>query len=103
MIAISTGIFGLVIGLMAVLVAMRLRRDLAAQLGRDWRLRFLAVQGILINLCLFAVWRWVADNLGYSDDTSLWAVSCIYGPVFLVYSLSNIDWTARKFHGVGGG
>ena len=93
-----SGILGLGFGLVAVLVAMRVRRDLSARLGSAWRVRFLLVQGVLINLALFFVWRWVAANLGWGEGTAVWIVSLAYAPTFFVYSLSNIDWTARKFH-----
>jgi hypothetical protein len=96
---VFSALLGLAIGLMTVVVAMRMRRDLAARLGRDWRLRFLAVQGGLINVTLFVVWRYIAQNLGM-EGRDLWIASIVYGPVFFFYSLSNIDWTARKFHGV---
>jgi hypothetical protein len=92
-------LLGLAVGLIAVVVAMRMRRDLAARLGQAWRIRFLAVQGGLINITLFMVWRYVAGNLDL-EGGELWAASLAYGPVFFFYSLSNIDWTARKFHGV---
>lgn len=100
--ALLSALLGLAIGFIAVVVAMRLRRDLAAQLGREWRIRFLAVQGVLINAALFAVWEYVASNLGWTQGSQVWGVAIAYGPVFLGYSLSNIDWTARKFHGVEG-
>ena len=94
-----SALLGLTIGMMAVVVALRVRRDLAARLGREWRLRFLAVQGGLINVTLFVVWRYLAASLA-GDGATLWFASALYGPVFFFYSLSNIDWTARKFHGM---
>ncbi len=96
----AAALLGFLIGLLAVGVAMRVRRDLAAQLGREWRVRFLVVQGGLINACLFGVWRYLAGNLGFDGPEAVWLVSLAYGPLFTLYSLSNIDWTARKFHGV---
>lgn len=93
-------LFGFTLGLLAVVVAMRVRRDLAARLGREWRLRFMAVQGVPINLALFAVWHYLAANLGWWDGQHVWWLALAYTPVFFFYSLSNIDWTARKFHGV---
>lgn len=97
-----TALVGLLLGLVAVVAAMRVRRDLASGLGREWRVRFLLVQGVLINGTLFAVIRYISHNLGWTDATSLWLVSALYGPLFFGYSLSNVDWTARKFHGVEG-
>jgi hypothetical protein len=97
-----TALVGLLLGLVAVVAAMRVRRDLASGLGRDWRVRFFLVQGVLINGTLFAVIRYVSHNLGWTDPASLWLVSGLYGLLFFGYSLSNVDWTARKFHGVEG-
>ena len=98
---IAAAIAGVLLGLVAVLVAMRVRRGLAAQLGREWRVRFRSVQAGPINLVLYAVLRYVTMQLGWNDTVSLWGLSVAYGPLFYLYSLQNIDWTARKFHGVG--
>jgi hypothetical protein len=90
----------IVLGFIAVMAAMRVRRELAGALGREWRVRFLLVQGVLINVALFAT---VCYLIG--KDVSVleqWLATLLYGPVFYFYSLSNINWTAKKFHGVEG-
>ena len=102
LIAWGSALAGVLVGLLAVLASLRVRRDLASQLGRDWRVRFVTVQAGPINLVLFAVLHYLAIQQGWDGTTAAWGLVLAYGPVFFGYSLANIDWTARKFHGVGG-
>jgi hypothetical protein len=88
-------------GLLAVFVALRARGPLAARLGRPWLMRFLAVQAGLINAVLLAIVLQIANQLGWQGPVALWAVPLGYGVLFFFYSLSNIDWTAKKFHSEG--
>jgi hypothetical protein len=89
---------GILIGLVAVVAAMRVRRGLSARLGQEWRRRFLLVQGLPINVVLFLVLGYVVSNLDLGNAAS-WVLLGLYGPLFFGYSIANIDWTARKFHG----
>lgn len=89
------------VGLLAVAVALGLRRPLAAHLGRGWLVRFLAVQAGLINAVLLVIVLQIAHTLGWEGPVALWAVPLGYGVLFFFYSLSNIDWTAKKFHSEG--
>jgi hypothetical protein len=99
---VVNALVAVVIGFLAVVAAMRVRRELAGSLGKAWRVRFLLVQGVLINVVLFAV---VCYLIGRDDVTTAaekWAAVVMYGPLYFGYSLHNIDWTAKKFHGVEG-
>ncbi|MDB5100904.1 MAG: hypothetical protein JWM80_5325 [Cyanobacteria bacterium RYN_339] len=90
----------ILLGFIAVMAAMRARRDMAATLGREWRMRFLLVQGLLINVALFATICLVIGKGASASEQ--WLAVLVYGPLFYGYSLSNINWTAKKFHGVEG-
>lgn len=81
-------------GLVACVAAIVVRRPLVARLGPGYTGRFLAVQGLAINGVLFYV---VQAMAGWSGARTWWLPPA-YGLLFFVYSLSNIDWTAKKFH-----
>jgi hypothetical protein len=90
-----------IVGLLAVFGAIGVRRPLTARLGRSWLVRFLAVQAGLINAVLLAIVMQIAKQLGWQGPVALWLVPVGYGVLFFFYSLSNIDWTAKKFHAEG--
>lgn len=82
-------------GLVACVAAIAVRRPLVARLGAGYTGRFLLVQGLAINGALYYV---VQGMAGWSGIQATWWLPLAYGPLFFLYSLSNIDWTARKFH-----
>jgi hypothetical protein len=88
-------------GLLAVFAALAVRRPLTAQLGRGWLIRFLVVQAGLINAVLLAIVLYIGKQLGWTGGTAFWAVPLGYAVLFFFYSLSNLDWTAKKFHTEG--
>jgi hypothetical protein len=96
------GALSLLIGLLAVFAAIRVRGPLVAQLGRGWLIRFLVVQGGLINAVLLWVVLSTLKGFSWSTGAAAWGIPLGYGALFYVYSLSNIDWTAKKFHSEGG-
>lgn len=87
-----------VLGVLAVLGAVRVKGPLAERLGRSWRVRFCLMQGGVINAFVLYVVSAVAKANGWTSGGANWAVPAGYAVLFFFYSLSNIDWTARKFH-----
>ena len=95
-----TAALGLAAGVLATFAALVVRRPLVAQLGEGYAWRFLLVQALAINGVLYlvvqATMTWMDLRGGALD---FW-LPLPYGMLFFFYSLSNIDWTARKFHDV---
>lgn len=91
-------IVSLLLGLLAVWAALRVRRVLAAELGRDWLIRFWVVTGGPINVVLLAVVLGIANHHGWTSGAAFVVLPLAYGVLFYFFSLSNIDWTAKKFH-----
>lgn len=92
-------LLALLLGVVATLVALRVRRPLVASLGPGYAGRYLLIQGLAIN---GALWYIVAAAAGWSQIVvadAYWMIPA-YGAVYFLYSLSNIDWTAKKFHDV---
>lgn len=85
----------------AVVFALRVRQPLIAPLGSPYRMRFFAVQAGPINVILFGVIWATAGRLGWADALGSVLGVFAYGVVFYLYSVSNVDWTLRKFHAVG--
>lgn len=97
-----TAALSLSAGVFATLAALAVRRPLVGQLGRGFAGRFLAVQAIAINLALYLVVQATAGWLGLRGGAADNWLPVAYGLMFFIYSMSNIDWTARKFHDVEG-
>lgn len=97
-----TAALGLAAGVLATLAALVVRRPLVRQLGEGYARRFLAVQAVAINVVFFLVVRATADWVQLEGAARDFGLPIGYGLLFFVYSLSNIDWTARKFHDVEG-
>lgn len=97
-----TGVLGFILGLVAVFAAIKRRKALVEPLGPGWFVRFLAIQGGLINGVLLALILVIAQQLAWTGPTAAWLVPIGYALGFYVYSLSNIDWTVKKFHSQGG-
>lgn len=95
-------IVSLLLGLVAVWAALRVRRTLAAELGRDWLIRFWVVTGGPINVVLLAVVLAIANNHGWTTGAGRFVLPLVYGVVFYFFTLSNIEWTAKKFFAKGG-
>ena len=93
-----TAVLGLAAGVLATLAALVVRRPLVHQLGEGYVRRFLAVQGLAINVVFFLVVRATADWVELRGAALHVGLPVAYGLLYFVYSLSNIDWTARKFH-----
>ncbi len=93
-----TAALSLAAGVLATLAALAMRRPLVARLGPGYAGRFLATQAIAINLALFFVVQATAGWLGLSGGATDQWLPVAYGLLFFMYSMSNIDWTARKFH-----
>ncbi len=89
------------LGFLATVAALVVRWPVIRVLGSAYFARFLAVQAVAINLVLFGVVAWAAGNFGWSAVLFGWAGPPLYGLVFFAYSLTNIDFTARKYHGFG--
>lgn len=87
----------LLLGVVATLAALRVRRGFVATLGPGYAGRYLLVQGLAINA---ALWFVVQAAAGWSQVhvVDAYWLPVAYGAVFFAYSLSNIDWTAKKFH-----
>ena len=85
------------LGVVATLAALRVRRGFVATLGPGYAGRYLLVQGGAINA---ALWFVVQAAAGWSQILVVDAywLPLVYGAIFFGYSLSNIDWTAKKFH-----
>lgn len=94
--AVFTLVAAGVLGWLAMGLAIWTRRHLAVSLGRPWFGRFVAVQGLLIHPLLLALVYYLAARLGVAAH---WAAAPVYGLLFYLYTLSNIGFTARKFHG----
>jgi hypothetical protein len=92
---------GFILGLVAVFAAIKRRSALVRPLGPGWFVRFLVVQAGLINALLLAIIMVVAQQLGWTGPTAAWLVPVGYGVLFFFYSLSNVDWTVKKFHAEG--
>lgn len=92
---------GFILGLVAVFAAIKRRAALVRPLGSGWYVRFLVVQAGLINALLLAVILVVAKQLGWTGPVAEWLVPLGYGVLFFFYSLSNVDWTVKKFHSEG--
>ena len=88
---------GVLAGFVACVAAIAVRRPLVARLGSGYTGRFLLVQGLAINAVLYYV---VQGMMGWSGVQAGWWAPPAYGLLFFLYSMSNIDWTARKFHDV---
>lgn len=97
-----TAVLSLAAGVLATLAALAVRRPLVGQLGAGYTGRFLAVQAIAINLALFFVVQATVGWLGLAGGAADYWLPAAYGLMFFGYSMSNIDWTARKFHDVEG-
>jgi hypothetical protein len=93
---------GLAAGFLATLAALAVRRPLVATLGAGYTGRFLLVQAIAINAVLYYVVRSAAAWVELPGGAGNPWLPVAYGLLFFLYSLSNIDWTARKFHDVQG-
>lgn len=91
-------IVSLLLGILAVWAALRVRKTLAAELGRDWLVRFWIVTAGPINVVLLAVVLGIANHHGWTGGTAAFVLPIVYGVLFFFFSLSNIDWTAKKFH-----
>jgi hypothetical protein len=91
-------IVSLLLGILAVWAALRVRKTLAAGLGRDWLIRFWVVTAGPINVVLLAVVLAIANNHGWTTGVGAFVLPLLYGVLFFFFSLSNIDWTAKKFH-----
>ncbi|MNS59654.1 hypothetical protein D3C72_926160 [compost metagenome] len=97
-----TGVLGFILGLVAVFAAIKRRKALVEPLGPGWFVRFLAIQAGLINGALLALILVIAQQLAWTGPTAAWLVPIGYAVGFYFYSLSNIDWTVKKFHSQGG-
>ena len=92
------GVVSLLVGALAALAAIAMRRALAAALGRGWLVRYMVIQALVINGVLLALTLWMAQAMGFFANAAGWAFVGLYGLMFFFYSVSNIDWTAKKFH-----
>lgn len=92
-------LLALALGVIATVAALRVRRQLLPGLGEGYVPRFLLVQGVAINVALWLVVQWAANwsEFPHSLGADLGLVLA-YGLVFFGYSISNVDWTAKKFH-----
>ena len=96
-----TAALGFIFGLVAVFAAIKRRTALVGPLGPGWSVRFLVVQAGLINAVLLALVLTIAGQLGWTGPAAVWLVPLGYAVGFFFYSLSNIDWTVKKFHAEG--
>lgn len=87
------------LGLAAVIAAIRVRWPLAQRLGTGWLVRFGLVQGLVINAALLAVVLALVKGYAWATSPAVWAVPLAYAGMYYWYSLANISWTAQKFHG----
>jgi hypothetical protein len=85
----------LLLGVGAAIAALMLKRTLVRPLGPGYWLRFLAVQAGVINVLFWALLQAIAKQSGWENR---WAWLVAYVVLFFFYSLSNIDWTIKKFH-----
>ena len=92
---------GFVFGVLAVFAAIRSKAAAVRPLGASFFGRFLAIQAGLINAVLLAIVLQIAKQLAWQGPVAVWAVPVGYGVLFFFYSLSNIDWTVKKFHSEG--
>lgn len=91
----------LALGGVATLASLLRRWVLVRHLGKAWWLRFALVQGLAVNALMAYTYLSVAEHLGWvAQGHGLWALPLGYGLGFFALSLSNADWSARKFHGL---
>jgi hypothetical protein len=86
------------LGVLASGLALVARWAVVRGIGPGYMGRFLLVQGGAINAALLSVCAWTSVQFGLLDRLGAGTLVCAYGALFFVYSLSNIDWTIKKFH-----
>lgn len=86
------------LGVVATVAALLARWAVVRRLDQGYLGRFALVQGVAINAALLAVCAWTAVQFGLVDRLGSPMLAVVYGLAFFGYSLSNIDWTIKKFH-----
>ncbi|MFP5503631.1 MAG: hypothetical protein ACLGIN_14165 [Candidatus Sericytochromatia bacterium] len=93
------GVWLFLIGIVAALAATVLRPAIVRRLGTGWLIRYMGIQAGLINAALVALV--LALGRDWAQGAGLVLLPVAYGLGFFFYSLSNIDWTVKKFHTEG--
>ncbi|MEB3330594.1 MAG: hypothetical protein VKQ33_15315 [Candidatus Sericytochromatia bacterium] len=86
------------LGAGATILALLSRWAQVRRLDRGYLPRFLLVQGLAINAALLGVGTWTVAQFGVLERLGPALLTGAYGGLFFFYSLSNIDWTIKKFH-----